>query len=30
VGLSPRVRNWNPEPWGDWRLDGVWLELRRP
>jgi ABC-type transport system substrate-binding protein len=30
VGLSPRVRNWSPEPWGDWRLDGVWLELRRP
>lgn len=30
VGLGPQVRNWNPEPWGDWRLDGVWLELRRP
>ena len=30
VGLSPRVRNWNPEPWGDWRLADVWLELRRP
>ena len=30
AGIGPRVRNWNPEPWGDWRLDGVWLELRRP
>jgi len=30
VGLGPRVRNWNPEPWGDWRLDGVWLDVRRP
>jgi ABC-type transport system substrate-binding protein len=30
VGLSSRVRNWNPEPWGDWRLADVWLELRRP
>ena len=30
VGLSPRVRNWDPEPWGDWRLDDVWLESRRP
>jgi len=30
MGLGPRVRNWNPEPWGDWRLADVWLELRRP
>jgi len=30
VGLSPRVRNWDPEPWGDWRLDDVWLDVRRP
>jgi peptide/nickel transport system substrate-binding protein len=30
VGLGSRVRNWNPEPWGDWRLDGVWLDVRRP
>jgi len=29
VGLGSRVRNWNPEPWGDWRLDGVWLDLGR-
>jgi peptide/nickel transport system substrate-binding protein len=30
VGLGPRLRNWNPEPWGDWRLADVWLELRGP
>ncbi|HKB49583.1 MAG TPA: ABC transporter substrate-binding protein [Ktedonobacterales bacterium] len=30
VGLGSRVRNWNPEPWGDWRLDGIWLDARRP
>jgi peptide/nickel transport system substrate-binding protein len=30
VGISSRVRNWNPEPWGDWRLADVWLDLRRP
>lgn len=30
VGPSHRVRNWDPEPWGDWRLADVWLEVRRP
>lgn len=30
VGLGPRVRNWSPEPWGDWRLDDIWLDARRP
>ena len=29
-GLSSRVRNWDPELWGDWRLDNVWLEARTP
>jgi hypothetical protein len=29
-GVSSRVRNWNPQPWGDWRLDEVWLEARTP
>ena len=29
-GLSPRVRNWDPQPWGDWRLDNVWLEGKTP
>ncbi len=29
-GLSPRVRNWDPQSWGDWRLDNVWLEARKP
>ena len=30
LGLSPRLRNWDPRPWGDWRLENVWLEPRRP
>ncbi len=25
-GLSARVKNWMPLPWGDWRLDDVWLD----
>jgi len=29
-GLSSRVRNWDPQPWDDWRLDEVWLEARTP
>ena len=29
-GLSSRVKNWDPQPWGDWRLDNVWLETRTP
>jgi len=29
-GLSSRVRNWDPQPWGDWRLADVWLEARTP
>jgi len=29
-GVSPRLRNWDPQPWGDWRLDDVWLEARKP
>lgn len=29
-GLSSRIKNWDPEPWGDWRLDNVWLETRTP
>jgi len=29
-GQSSRVRNWDPQPWGDWRLDSVWLEARTP
>lgn len=29
-GLSSRVRNWDPQSWGDWRLDNVWLEARTP
>jgi ABC-type transport system substrate-binding protein len=29
-GLSSRVRDWDPQPWGGWRLDNVWLEARTP
>src|SRR5579871_263194 len=29
-GVSSRVRNWEPQPWGDWRIDNVWLETRTP
>jgi peptide/nickel transport system substrate-binding protein len=29
-GLSSRVRNWDPQAWGDWRLDNIWLEARTP
>jgi hypothetical protein len=25
VGLSPRVKNWMPFRWGEWRLADVWL-----
>jgi peptide/nickel transport system substrate-binding protein len=24
--IDARVRNWSPEPWGEWRLAEVWLE----
>jgi ABC-type transport system substrate-binding protein len=30
LGLSPRVRNWDPQRWGDWRLADVWVEPRTP
>lgn len=26
AGLSPAVRDWQPSPWGEWRLADVWLE----
>ena len=29
-GLSARVRNWQPAPGGNWRLENVWLEARVP
>jgi ABC-type transport system substrate-binding protein len=29
-GLSARVRNWDSQPWGDWRLADVWLETKKP
>ena len=30
LGISLRVRNWEPLRWGDWRLDNVWVEPRTP
>jgi peptide/nickel transport system substrate-binding protein len=29
-GLSSRVKNWDPQSWGDWRFGDVWLEARKP
>ncbi len=26
AGLAPTVRDWQPSPWGEWRLADVWLE----
>ena len=30
LGIGSRVRNWEPQRWGDWRLDNVWVEPRTP
>jgi len=30
LGLGTPLRNWDPQPWGDWRLENVWIEPRRP
>ena len=30
LGISSRVRNWEPQRWGDWRLENAWLDTRRP
>jgi ABC-type oligopeptide transport system substrate-binding subunit len=30
LGIGSRVRNWDPQRWGDWRLDNVWVEPRTP
>ena len=30
LGTAARVRNWQPQRWGDWRLDNVWVESRTP
>jgi len=29
-GLSARVRNWQPAPWSNWRLENVWVEAQVP
>jgi hypothetical protein len=26
AALDPRVRNWSPTPWGEWRLADVWID----
>ena len=26
VAVDPRVRNWSPMPWGEWRLADVWID----
>jgi peptide/nickel transport system substrate-binding protein len=30
MGIGPRVRNWDPPRWADWRLENVWLEAGTP
>ncbi len=30
AAVDPRVRNWSPAPWGEWRLADVWLEQAEP
>lgn len=30
TGVGPRVKDWSPLPWGDWRLPDVWLEVPKP
>jgi peptide/nickel transport system substrate-binding protein len=30
LGIGSRVKNWEPQRWGNWRLDNVWVEPRTP
>jgi len=30
LGIGSRVKNWEPQRWGGWRLDNVWVEPRTP
>jgi len=30
LGVGSRVKNWEPQRWGDWHLDNVWIEPRTP
>jgi ABC-type transport system substrate-binding protein len=30
LGIGSRVKSWEPQRWGDWRLDNVWVEPRTP
>jgi hypothetical protein len=30
AGISATVRDWQPSPWGEWRLADVWLEPASP
>jgi len=27
LGLGPRVRDWDPQRWGNWRLESTWLNI---
>jgi hypothetical protein len=30
LGIGVRVKNWEPQRWGNWHLDDTWLEPRTP
>jgi peptide/nickel transport system substrate-binding protein len=30
TGVGARVKDWSPMPWGDWRLQDIWLEAEKP
>ena len=30
LGIGSRVRNWEAQRWGEWRLENVWAEARKP
>ncbi len=30
IGLGPRVKDWRAMPWGEWRLEDVWLGAEKP
>jgi peptide/nickel transport system substrate-binding protein len=30
TGIGSRVRNWETQRWGEWRLEDVWVDARKP
>jgi len=30
LGVGPHVKDWSALPWGDWRLQNVWLDAEKP